>query len=160
MFKRKLLNVLALCLLALSPLTSSYGQTPYTNGFDHIGLTVKDLQASTSFFVGTLGWRLTYEDKEYPASFVSDGNMFLTLWQVKDKAQAVDFNRKQNVGLHHLAIKVKSFEALDKLYEKLKEHPGVVIEFAPELSYGGPAKHMMVREPSGNRLEFKHSPAR
>ncbi len=129
-----------------------------TTGFDHIGLTVKDLSASTKFFVDVLGWQLKFEDKKYPASFVGDGNMFVTLWQVKDSSKAVGFNRKQNVGLHHLAISVKSFEALDALYEKFKAEPNVEIEFAPELSYGGPAKHMMIREPSGNRLEFKYSP--
>lgn len=129
-----------------------------TAGFDHIGLTVKDLDASTRFFVEVLGWQLKFEDKKYPASFVGDGNMFVTLWQVDEASKAVEFNRKKNVGLHHLAISVKSFEALDALYKKFKAQPDVVIEFAPELSYGGPAKHMMIREPSGNRLEFKYSP--
>ncbi len=30
------------------------------------------------------------------------------------------------------------------------------VTVGPELSYGGPAKHMMIRKPSGNRLEFIH----
>lgn len=35
---------------------------------------------------------------------------------------------------------------------------GVTIEFAPELSYGGPAKHMMFRSPGGIRMELIHRP--
>jgi lactoylglutathione lyase len=129
-----------------------------TTGFHHIGLSVTKLQKSTEFFTDILGWELLGEDKSYPATFVSDGNMTIALWRVTDPKRAVEFNRKNNVGLHHLAISVNSFEALDVLYKSMKESNTVEIEFAPELAYGGPTRHMMVREPSGNRLEFRHSP--
>jgi len=131
-----------------------------THGFDHLGLAVTDLQASTDFFTQTLGWEKVGGDADYPANFVSDGNMFLTLWRVAEPETAVAFNRKQNVGLHHLAIAVPSFEALEEIHKRAKQVKGVNIEFAPELAYGGPAKHMMLREPSGNRLEFTHRPAK
>ncbi|UTW44794.1 VOC family protein [bacterium SCSIO 12696] len=131
---------------------------PLTSGFNHVGLTVKNLDGSTGFFTDVLGWRKVGGDAKYPANFVSDGKMFLTLWAVQDTKNLTDFNRKSNVGLHHLAITVDSFELLDELHRRAKAYPGVVIEFAPEPSYGGPAKHMMLREPSGNRLEFKHTP--
>ena len=116
------------------------------------------LDKSTWFFTDILGWQLKGEDPDYPASFLSDGEMFLTLWQVEDPVNAVKFDRKNNVGLHHLAFTVPGFEELDALYEILKKVDGVVIEFAPELAYGGPTKHMMIREPSGNRLEFAYNP--
>lgn len=151
------------CILTLfftAPLFAEESQDtpqPVTRGLNHLGLSVKDLDVSTLFFTEVLGWRKVGGDPEYPASFLSDGELFLTLWQV-DQEKAVDFNRKTNVGLHHLALTVPSFEALDALHEKLKTVEGVVIEFAPELAYGGPTKHMMVREPSGNRLEFAHNP--
>ena len=131
---------------------------PLTAGFNHVGLSVTNLDKTTSFFVDTLGWRLTGSDKAYPANFVTDGKMFLTLWQVTEPTKAVKFNRKSNVGLHHLAISVPDFETLDLIYERVKKVDGVVIEFSPELAYGGPTKHMMLREPSGNRLEFTHNP--
>ena len=134
--------------------------TPLTSGFDHIGLTVKDLDASTHFFIDVLGWKRAGGDPRYPANFVTDGKMFLTLWAVQDTKNLTEFNRKSNVGLHHLAITISSFKLLEKIYQRAKAHPGVVIEFAPELAYGGPAKHMMLREPSGNRLEFKHAPGK
>jgi lactoylglutathione lyase len=147
--------VLILFLTLLTSFNLSAKNAILTAGFNHVGLTVKDLNASTQFFVDTLGWELKGKDTSYPASFVSDGAMLITLWQAKSPEKTISFDRKNNVGLHHLAISVKNSEALDELYLRFKQVPAVVIEFAPELSYGGPAKHMMIREPSGNRLEFK-----
>jgi lactoylglutathione lyase len=140
--------------------SASAQEESLTTGFNHIGLTVNKLDLSTRFFVEALGWKQVGGDPSYPAKFVSDGNMFITLWQATDPATAVKFNRKNNVGLHHLAITVASFEALDTLYERVKAFEGVEIEFSPELAYGGPGKHMMIREPSGNRLEFTYRPPR
>ncbi len=131
-------------------------QSKAVGGLDHIGLSVSDLESSAGFFVDALGFKIGGRDPKYPAVFMNNGDMSVTLWQTGDKTVA--FNRKNNVGLHHLAIRVNSFEALDALYEKVREIPGVVIEFSPELAYGGPAKHMMIREPSGNRLELVHRP--
>jgi len=127
---------------------------PLTAGVSHIGLTVKDLAASTSFFIDTLGWRAAGGVPDYPANFVTDGAVFLTLWQATDPETATDFNRKTNVGLHHLALTVADIETLDELHEVFLVDPNVRIEFGPELSSGGPTVHMMVYEPSGSRIEF------
>lgn len=127
-----------------------------TGGVDHIGLSVSDLTASTNFFVDVLGFKKFGQDAKYPAVFLTNQKMRLTLWQTSD--DAVQFNRKKNVGLHHLAIRVTSFDALDDLHATMQKMPNIIIEFAPELSYGGPAKHMMIREPSGNRIELIHRP--
>jgi len=151
----RILHVLIISLTLLTSFNILAKNDVLTSGFNHIGLTVTDLDASTRFFVDTLGWELKGKDNDYPASFVSDGEMLITLWQTTEPSKAITFDRKNNVGLHHLAISVKSLDALNTLYERVKKSPGVVIEFAPELFYGGPSKHMMIREPSGNRLEFK-----
>ncbi len=135
---------------------SAHADEKRTAGFDHIGLAVSDLDASATFFVDVLDFKIRGRDKKYPAAFLNNGSMTLTLWQTSD--DAVKFDRKNNVGLHHLAIKATSFEALDALYEKMKSMPSVTIEFAPELFYGGPAKHMIFREPSGNRIEVIYRP--
>ena len=131
---------------------------PLTQGINHLGLTVTDLEASTAFFTETLGWRLAGGFPDYPSKFVTDGKLFLTLWQTTDPENAIPFDRKNNVGLHHLALTVDSFETLDRLHGIFERTNGVVIEFAPELNGGGPTKHMMIREPSGNRIEFAHTP--
>ena len=156
-----LLFALPICIssnMTAAEVDSAEGAKPLTSGFNHVGLAVTDLDKSTRFFTKTLGWKLSGNDPDYPASFLTDGEMFLTLWQVADPDNAVKFDRKNNVGLHHLAISVPGFEELDALYEKIRQVDGVVIEFAPEPAYGGPTRHMMIREPSGNRLEFVHNP--
>ncbi len=129
-----------------------------TKGINHLGLSVSNLDASTDFFVETLGWKLVGGKESYPAKFVSDGELFLTLWQTSNEKNVVPFNRKTNVGLHHLALTVASFEDLDELHERFIKSKGVVIEFSPEFNHGGPTKHMIIREPSGNRIEFAHNP--
>ena len=129
-----------------------------TKGIDHVGLTVKDLDAARAFFVDCLGWKVVGGRPEYPAAYVSDGLGVLTLWRVENPASCVDFDRRTNIGLHHLALRVPDREALDALYTKVAAWPGVVLEFAPQLSGSGPKVHMMLREPGGNRIEFAWDP--
>lgn len=131
-----------------------------TLGMNHVGLTVSDLEKSVAFFTEALDWAEVGGYPDYPSKFVTDGEIFLTLWQATDPDSAIPFDRKNNVGLHHLALTVKSLEALDVLYERFLDYDGVVIEFAPEPNGGGPTIHMMIREPSGNRLEFAYTPPR
>ena len=123
-----------------------------TLGVHHVGLTVSDLEASSRFFTSTLGWQQAGGNPDYPAVFVSDGTVMLTLWQTKNSA-VVAFNKDKNVGLHHLALRVASIDVLNALHKKLVES-GIKIEFAPELLREGPTQHMMCYEPSGNRIEF------
>ena len=131
---------------------------PATLGFDHVGLTVKDLDAARSFFVDCLGWSVVGGRSEYPAVYVSDGRAVVTLWRVRDLAAYNDFNRSTNVGLHHLALRLPSREALEGLHPRIAAWPGVVLEFSPQLSGGGPKVHMMLQEPGGNRIELSWDP--
>jgi len=127
-----------------------------TLGIHHLGLAVTDLQATAAFFTQALGWKVAREVPEYPAIFVTNGNAFVTLWQAD--AGATPFDRRKNVGLHHFAIRVASEDALGAQFAKASAHPGVRVEFAPELLRGGPAKHCMLYEPSGIRVEFIWTP--
>ncbi len=151
----KTVRCLLVAFFALSVPASAQEESAFvTEGVNHIGLAVHDLDATVSFFVDTLGWQQAGGDPDYPAVFVTDQKSFVTLWQVTDPETAVPFNRKNNVGLHHLAFTVKSLKALHELHEKFQKTEGVRIEFAPEYLGNGPTTHMMIREPSGNRLEF------
>ncbi len=76
----------------------------------------------------------------------------VTLWEAKSNSP-VFFNRKENIGLHHLALSVGSFEDLDTIHNKVSA-AGLKVEFPPELLRDGPVKHMMCYEPSGIRIEF------
>jgi catechol 2,3-dioxygenase-like lactoylglutathione lyase family enzyme len=123
-----------------------------TKGVHHVGLTVSKLEESAKFFTALLGWKEVRRREDYPAIFVSDGQVMFTLWAIKQEPLAA-FNKNQNVGLHHIALSVADEESLMQLHKHLKAN-GVEIEFSPELLGAGPAKHMICYEPSGIRVEF------
>lgn len=129
-------------------------KTALTSGAHHVGLTVPDLSKTKAFFVDTLGFAQVGEVPDYPAVFLTDGTTMITLWQAEDPDTAVPFDRKNVIGLHHLAMRVADDAALDALQETLSATDGVEIEFAPESLGGGPAKHMMCAIPGGIRVEF------
>jgi lactoylglutathione lyase len=125
-----------------------------TRGINHLGLTVRDLEASTSCFVGALGWIESARDDSYPRTTVTDGLTRFTLWQVDHRLPVEQFDRRKNVGLHHVALEVESEEGLNSLALTISKWPNVKIEFMPELLGQGPRKHMMLFEPGGNRIEL------
>lgn len=129
-----------------------------TAGIDHVGLTVDDLQATKEFFLNCLEWKQVGEKPEYPAVFVSDGHIMLTLWALKDTAAPIKFNRQKNVGLHHLALRVTDEASLDTILDRVSRWPGARVEFAPEPLGAGPKRHMMIYEPGGIRIEFAFDP--
>jgi catechol-2,3-dioxygenase len=104
--------------------------------------------------VTLLGWKLIKEDASYPNAFVSDGSILITLWKIQTN-QPVGFDRKTNIGLHHLALRVTSEQELNETYQKIAKSK-YKIEFAPELLRQGPSKHFMVYGPSQIRIEFIH----
>jgi lactoylglutathione lyase len=125
-----------------------------TQGINHLGLSVKNLQQTLAFFTDCLGWEESGRDDSYPRTAVGDGCVRLTLWQVDHDLAVNDFHMRRNVGLHHVALQVASENELNEIAHKLAAWPGVEIEFMPELLGGGPRKHMILNEPGGIRIEF------
>ena len=125
-----------------------------TQGSHHIGFTVPNIIATRNFFVDTLGFEQIHEVPDYPAIFISDGTIMLTLWQAVDPANATSFDRKNNIGLHHFALKVDSLETLKSIYQTLLNTPDVEIEFAPEPLGESASQHMMFYIPGGIRMEL------
>lgn len=128
-----------------------------TLGIDHLGLSVRNLDKTVSFFTDCLGWIEVGGKPAYPSKFVSDGVSVLTLWQVHNH-NAPDFDRRANVGLHHVAFKIASEAELNALFTLVKAWPDVEIECEPEFSGKGPKVHFFVAEPGGLRLEFSYDP--
>lgn len=124
-----------------------------TQGVHHLGLTVNHLAESAAFFTEVLGWQEVRRVPEYPAIFVSDGSIMVTLWRANEAEAARTFDHKNQVGLHHVALQVASRAALDDVFARVKA-AGARIEFAPEPLRDGPVMHMMCFEPSGIRVEF------
>lgn len=129
-------------------------KNPMTQGAHHVGLTVPDLAKTLGFFTEVLGFSVVGEKPAYPAAFVSDGSIMITLWQAQDPQTATPFDRKQVIGLHHLALQVRDGVTLQDLHQRLADAPFVDIEFSPEPLGGGPTQHMMCSIPGGLRLEL------
>ena len=127
---------------------------PKTIGMDHLGLSVRDLDTTTTFFVDVLEWEEIARDDSYPRSTVTDGVLRLTLWQVDQETDVAEFDRRSNIGMHHLALEVENEDVLNALAERIAAHDVAQIEFMPELMGTGPRKHMMFSEPGGIRLEL------
>ena len=128
--------------------------TARTQGIHHAGLTVPDLSAAQRFFEEALGFTRVGEIADYPAVFVSDGSVMITLWQTEDPAQATAFDRRRVIGLHHVALRVADSESLGKLHDELAVRDDVSIEFPPEFLDEGPTRHMMCAIPGGIRMEL------
>jgi catechol 2,3-dioxygenase-like lactoylglutathione lyase family enzyme len=128
-----------------------------TSGISHIGLSVSALDASFKFFEA-LGFAKVGGSESYPSYFVSDGHSLITLWQTEEGA--TPFNRRTNVGLHHLAIRVPTLEALEQAYNAVCAVDGVQVDgegaFSPRKLEGTPLTHAMLYEPSGNRIELTY----
>lgn len=125
-----------------------------TAGIHHLGLSVADVRQMRDFFVAVLGFQLVGERPEYPAAFVSDGHIMLTLWQVTDPSQAIPCDRKRVLGLHHFALKLAPSLSLEAVYRRVRDVPEIDIEFGPEALGAGPSQHMMLTIPGGIRMEI------
>lgn len=123
-----------------------------TLGAHHIGLTVPNVAETAKFFIDVLNFEKVAERPAYPAIFVSDGSVMITLWQAD--AGAAAFDRRTNCGLHHLAFKVADAAALEIVRRAIEAADGAEVEFAPEPLGDGPVRHMMCAIPGGLRVEF------
>ena len=126
-----------------------------TRGVHHLGLTVPDLDQARGFFCGALGFDEVGGVPDYPSIFVSDGAMLLTLWRAADPLTARAFDRRANIGLHHLSLAVPDDAALDAVWDKVHALPEVVVDAAPgPIRAGSTTRHFLVFIPGGIRVEF------
>ncbi|KKC25689.1 VOC family protein [Sphingomonas sp. SRS2] len=126
-----------------------------TRGVHHIGLTVPDLDQARAFFCGLLGFDEVGGVPAYPAIFVSDGAILITLWRAADPPTARAFDRRANIGLHHLSLAVADDAALDALWARASIYPEVVIDAAPgPIRQGSATRHFLLFIPGGIRIEF------
>ena len=104
-----------------------------TQGVHHVGLTVPDLDQARAFFCGTLNFDEVGGVPSYPSIFVSDSAILLTLWQAADPLTARAFDRRANIGLHHLSLSVADDAALDAAWKAVTAHREVVVDAPPGL---------------------------
>lgn len=127
-----------------------------TEGISHVGLSVSNLEKSYEFFEA-LGFTKHGSSEAHPSIFINNGSIMVTLWQADGDAKPLE--RRNNVGFHHLTIRVPSLEALSKTYKIALTVDGVYPDFPPVAVEGTNTTHCMVFEPSGHRIEFVHQAA-
>ncbi|WP_395336198.1 VOC family protein [Novosphingobium sp. BL-8H] len=126
-----------------------------TCGVHHVGLTVPDLEQARSFFCDVLGFEVVGGVPDYPSVFVSDGKVLLTLWRAADPMTARAFDRRANIGLHHLSLAVANNDALEEAWKRVSAHPEVIVDVAPSpILPGSSTRHFLVFIPGGIRLEL------
>lgn len=126
-----------------------------TCGVHHVGLTVPDLEQARAFFCDVLGFEVVGGVPDYPSIFISDGKVLLTLWRAADPLTARAFDRRANIGLHHLSLAVADDHALYEAWEKISSHPDVIVDAAPsQIRAGSATRHFLVFIPGGIRLEL------
>lgn len=126
-----------------------------TCGVHHVGLTVPDLEQARAFFCDVLGFEVVGGVPDYPSIFISDGNVLLTLWRAADPLTARAFDRRANIGLHHLSLAVADDYALDEAWRKISSLPEVIVDAEPSQIHAGSAtRHFLIFIPGGIRLEL------
>ena len=107
------------------------------------------------FFVEVLGWKVVGRKESYPAIFMSDGLITLTFWRAVNPDKVVTFDRKNNIGLHHLALNVKDLDSLEYLHSQVNQYAKVMSEFSPEpTSKKSSRSHFICTIAGGLRIEF------
>ena len=131
-------------------------------GIEHVDLTVNDLEKSARFYdqvFGALGFRRLEEDDagEHDLRW---GNAHLT---IAIRAAAPDqvgarYNRYR-VGLHHLALKVRTRAQVDQFHGFLCSERITVLDAPAEYpQYGKGYYAVFFSDPDGLKLEVVHFP--
>jgi catechol 2,3-dioxygenase len=114
----------------------------------HVVLKVRDARASRDFYVGALGLKVSHEDLERGAVFLSFGRTHhdLALFQLASGEPPAD----EQPGLHHMAWQLPSFDELRDAYRELKAM-GITVESTAEHNV---TRSIYFLDPDGNRVEL------
>ena len=114
----------------------------------HVVLNVRDAAKSRDFYTRTLGLRISHEDLNQGAVFLSFGREHheLALFQMATGEPP----EASQPGLHHMAWQLGSFEELQAAYRDLKAM-GVAVESTIEHNV---TRSVYFRDPDGNRVEL------
>lgn len=119
----------------------------------HVGLNVRNLEKSLSFYEDVFGLEIIRESNENGKKFAFlglNGNITITLWEQSQ----TEFS-KNHSGLHHLAFEADSIEIVKSIEKKL-------VNRGTEMIYQGITPHeegaasggIFFLDPDGIRLEI------
>ena len=118
-------------------------------GLAHIGIKVKDIDASIKFYTETLGFELTHRQQfgTSTLAFLNIGTCLLEL------IQSPVYEERTPGQIDHIAVEVKGIEALvEDLRAKGVPFLAENINLAPGLLDG--VKNIFFTGPDGERFEF------
>ena len=120
-------------------------------GLGHVLLRVLDVEQSRTFYSTVLGLEVVEEDPEHGGVFMAlEGHAHtLDLFPVPDP-QAAQRPTPHRVGVHHVAFRVNSDEALRDAYFTLQEHGVKIARAVDHVSQ----KSIYFHDPDGNLIEI------
>lgn len=126
-------------------------------GVDHIDLSVRDLARSTEFYgrvLGYLGFRRVGHE-----SYVAFGNGLMNVGlRAAPEGSEPPFDRSR-VGLHHLSLKVRRREDVDRFHDAIARDGVAVLDSPAEYPQYGPGYYaVFFADPDGMKLEVVHFP--
>jgi len=130
-------------------------------GFDHIDLTVNDLQRSTRFYervLGTLGFTLFKEESPSESAIFVNGVTSIGIRPPNTANRNAAFDRYR-VGLHHLAFRAARRDDVDALHAWLVAEGYEVSDPPADYpEYGKDYYAVFFPDPDGMKLELVHFP--
>jgi len=115
----------------------------------HVVLKVRDLAQAQAFYTEVLGFEVVSQFDQAPAVFLSLGEQHhdIALFEVSLAAMGPIADQ---VGLHHVALQLESYEALKDAHAELQRRGVRILRAVDHRT----TKSVYFCDPSGNRLEL------
>ena len=131
------------------------------NGAAHVFLTVSDLARSMPFYERLLNFcgLRTVMKAEGAMLYCVGGRTAIGIQQAADAYRAERFVQ-QRVGLHHLCLRARTREDVDRVHDELRAM-GATIVHPPEEGAWAPGYYsVLFEDPDGIRLEVNFVPGK
>ncbi len=130
------------------------------NGHAHVILTVSQFEAARAFYcelLPFLGMKKVYDGNNFV--YHVGGRTALGIQRCAEEYEGERFVQNR-IGLHHLCLRARAREDVDKVAEKLRAI-GAFIDRGPMEGDWAPGYYFIVFEdPDGIRLEINHIPGK